>query len=317
VPRLRLSIAIATLAGVMAGAQSTAPPDYTITDNVNLVLLDVSVKNAKGNYVQGLRQENFHVAEDGHPRTITHFANVDVPVTVGLVIDISGSMRLKRPEVVTAGLAFARESNPHDQFFVVNFNNGLYFGLPAPLMFTDELRVLRSALYYGKPAGQTALYDAIAAALHHLEASTRDKRTLIIVSDGGDNVSRTSLDEVLAMAQASRATIYTVGLLDPNDRDINPKVLHKLSALTGGAFLRPQTSEDVMAAFKSICRDIRSRYSLGYVPDLEGSKKLVHKVKVTAKDEEGRKLSVLTRTSYTTALSQQFTTAQQNGRPMR
>jgi VWFA-related protein len=241
---------------------------------------------------------------------------MDAPVTVGLVIDNSGSMRLKRAQVVTAGLAFARESNPHDQFFVVNFNDGIHFGLPSPLAFTDQLQTLRSALYYGKPAGQTALYDATAAALHHLEASTRDKRTLIIVSDGGDNVSRTSLGEVLAMAQASRATIYSVGLLDPDDRDLNPKVLKKLSAVTGGEFLQPQTSEEVMGAFHRICRDVRSRYSIGYVPALEGNRRFVHKVKVTAKDPDGRKLSVLTRTSYTTALTEQFATAQQSeGRP--
>lgn len=299
---------------MIAWSQSVAPSTYTITDNVNLVLLDVSVKNSKGNYVQGLRQENFQVAEDGRSRAITHFASVDTPVTVGLVIDISGSMRLKRRQVVTAGLAFARESNPHDQFFVVNFNNGIYFGLPSALAFTDQLQTLRSALYYGKPAGQTALYDATAAALRHLEASNRDKRTLIIVSDGGDNVSRTSLEEVLSMAQASRATIYTVGLLDPDDRDVNPKVLQKLSSVTGGESLRPQTSEEVLAAFETICRDVRSRYSVGYVPALEGSKKFVHKVKVTAKDRDGRKLTVLTRTSYTTALRQQFTTARQSER---
>lgn len=312
VPRPWFWIPLAILVSVVLKGQSGGPADYTISDNVNLVLLDVSVRNAKGQYVRGLERANFHVADDGEARTITQFANVDVPVTVGLVVDDSGSMRLKRPEVIMAGLAFAKESNPNDQFFVVNFNDRVYFGLPRRLPFTDQLQTLRSALYYGKPMGQTALYDAVAAALHHLEDSAREKRTLIVVSDGGDNASRTNLDEVLSMAQASRATIYTVGLLDPYDRDLNPKVLRKLSSVTGGEFVRPQTADEVLTAFKNICQDIRSRYSIGYVPAPETGKRFVHKVKVIAKDAEGHKLSVLTRTSYTTALTQQFSARQQS-----
>jgi VWFA-related protein len=301
-----LWLVLLSLAGSLALAQPAAQADYTITDNVNLVLLDVSVRNSKGDYIRGLTQSNFHVDEDGRPRKITQFANIDVPVTVGLVVDDSGSMRLKRPEVVMAGLSFAKQSNPEDQFFVVNFNNRVFFGLPPSLAFTDQLQRLRSALYFGRPSGQTALYDAIAAALHHLEASDREKRTLIVVSDGGDNASYTSLKEVLSLAQASRATIYTVGLLDPFDQDINPKVLRKLSSITGGEFFKPDTLEQVQSAFQVICRDIRSRYSIGYVPALEENKRLVHKVKVVARDDNGHRLSVLTRTSYTTALIQQF-----------
>lgn len=296
------------LSGALSGGQSGALSDYTITDNVNLVLLDVSVRNTKGDYVKGLTQSNFRVAEDGHARAITQFASIDVPVTVGLVVDNSGSMRLKRPEVVMAGLSFAKQSNAEDQFFVVNFNSRVFFGLPPTLAFTDQLQRLRSALYFGRPMGQTALYDAIAAALHHLEASDREKRTLIVVSDGGDNASHTSLSEVLSLAQASRATIYTVGLLDPFDQDLNPKVLRKLSSVTGGEFFKPDTMEQVQSAFQVICRDIRSRYSIGYVPaPEENNKKLVHKVKVIARDDKGHKLAVLTRTSYTTALTEQFT----------
>lgn len=306
VPRLWLWIPHAILTAATVFAQAASQPDYTITDNVNLVLLDVSVKNSDGHYVKGLNPQSFTVAEDGRPRAITHFANIDVPVTVGLVVDNSGSMQWKRPEVVMAGLAFARESNPDDQFFVVNFNSRIHFGLPSGLPFTDQLQTLRSALYYGRPMGQTALYDAIAAALHHLERSACEKRTLIVVSDGGDNASHMSLKEMLAMAQASRATVYTVGLLDPDDHDLNPKILRKISKATGGEFLCPENSNEVLAAFETICRDIRSRYSIGFVPAMNGSRKLVHSVKVTAKDSDGRKLAVLTRTSYTAPIGKQF-----------
>jgi Ca-activated chloride channel homolog len=311
VPRLWPLIPCVILVGATVCAPAASQPDYTITDNVNLVLLDVSVKNSEGHYVKGLSSENFTVAEDGRPRTITHFANVDAPVTVGLVVDNSGSMQWKRPEVVMAGLAFARESNPDDQFFVVNFNSRIYFGLPSRMPFTDQLQTLRSALFYGQPVGQTALYDAVALALRHLELSAREKRTLIVVSDGGDNASHISLKQVLGMAQASRATVYTVGLFDPADRDLNPKVLRKISKTTGGEFLCPENSNEVLVAFKTICRDIRSRYSIGFVPALNESRKLVHSVKVTAKDSDGRKLTVLTRTSYIAPLSEQFAGTQQ------
>jgi len=152
---------------------------------VDLVLLDVGVRNPHGGFVSGLKKSSFQVFEDGRPREITHFASVDEPVTVGLVVDNSGSMRNKRPEVITAGLAFAKSSNPLDEFFVVNFNDSVVRGLPPALAFTDNLQILRAGLYYGQPSGQTALYDAVAYSLRHLEFGHRDKRTLIVVSDGG------------------------------------------------------------------------------------------------------------------------------------
>lgn len=315
VPGWRLLLVIAL--SIVAAPGQSEPHTYTITDNVNLVLLDVSVKGPHGNYVRGLTQSDFKVAEDGHPRAITEFANVDVPVTVGLVVDDSGSMRLKRNEVIMAGLSFAKQSNPQDQFFVVNFNNRVVFGLPPSMAFTDQLSRLRSALYFGRPVGMTALYDAVAAGLRHLEQSDREKRTLIVVSDGGDNASQTNLQDVLNLAQASRATIYTVGLLDPFDQDLNPKVLRKLSSVTGGEFFKPDTPAQVQETFRKICLDIRSRYSIGYVPPADrNDKKLVHRVKVTAHDEQGHKLSVLTRTTYTTAFTEQISARRQPEPPV-
>jgi VWFA-related protein len=272
--------------------------EYTISDNVNLVLLDVSVQNPHGGYVTGLTKADFHVSEDGHTRQISHFASVDTPVTVGLVVDNSGSMESKRGAVILAGLAFAKESNPQDEFFVVNFNNYVVRGLPPSMPFTDDLQTLRSALYYGKPVGQTALYDATADALKHLEHGHRDKRTLIIVSDGGDNVSKLSLTQLMPLVEGSRATIYTVGLFDPEDRDLNPAVLRKLSSVSGGEYFQPQNLSDVIPIFHKISKDIRNRYSIGYVPDVKTDKRQIRSVKVTA-HENGQRLIVRTRTTYT------------------
>ena len=273
---------------------------YTIEDHVNLVLLDVSVKDPNGGYVTGLEKSNFEVFEDGRPQIVTEFARADTPVTVGLVVDNSGSMRLKRPEVVMAGLAFAKESNPKDEFFVVNFNNHVVRGLPDRVAFTDNLQLLRSALYYGQPAGQTALYDAIAYALNHLELSRQDKRTLIVVSDGGDNISNTSLPELMRLIDSSRATIYTVGLFDPDDRDRNPRALQKLAKVSGGQFFEPATLGEVIPVFHKISQDIRNRYSIGYIPEDVESKRVVRALRVTATDKNHRKLTVRTRTAYTT-----------------
>ncbi len=277
---------------------------YTISDNVDLVLLDVSVKDPRGGYVTGLSKKNFQVFEDGRQRDITQFASVDTPVTVGLVVDNSGSMRLKRPEVVLAGLAFAKQSNSQDEFFVVNFNNSVVRGLPARTLFTDDLQALRAALYYGQPAGQTALYDAVAYGLKHLEYSHRDKRTLIVVSDGGDNVSHTRFPDLMKLIEASRATIYTVGLYDPEDHDLNPAVLRKMSSVSGGESFEPEKLDDVVPVFNKISKDIRNCYTVGYVPDEINDKHVVRTVKVTA-IEDNRRLLTRTRASYiTTPLSE-------------
>lgn len=286
----------AQLIATSAVAQNPRQP-YTISDNVDLVLLDVSVKDTHGGFVTGLQKSNFRVFEDGHSREITHFASVDTPVTVGLVVDDSGSMRGKRPEVVMAGLAFAKSSNPQDEFFVINFNNSVVRGLPPQLPFTDDLQTLRAALYYGQPVGQTALYDAIAYGLRHLDLGHRDKRTLIVVSDGGDNVSDLSLSELMHLVVASRATIYTVGLFNPVNRDLNPGVLRKLANVSGGEYFEPKALDQVIPTLEKISKDIRNRYTVGYTPDETNDRRKVRSIKVTAQ-RQGRKLLVKTRTAY-------------------
>jgi Ca-activated chloride channel homolog len=169
--------------------------------------------------------------------------------------------------------------------------------LPPLLPFTDDLQVLRAGLYYGKPVGQTALYDAVAYALRHLDLGHRDKRTLIVVSDGGDNVSRLSFSKLTRLVVASRATIYTVGLFDQENRELNPGVLRKLANVSGGEYFQPASIDQVIPVFEKISRDIRNRYTVGYIPDETKDRRAVRSVKVRAQDH-GRKLSVRTRTSY-------------------
>jgi Ca-activated chloride channel family protein len=287
-----------------AGFSQKPETPYTISANVDLVLLDASVRDSSGSYVTGLPKGAFRVTEDGRPRQITTFTNVDAPVTLGLVVDNSGSMRFKRPEVILAGLAFAKESNPQDEFFVVNFNDSVVHGLPPSILFTDDLQTLRAALYYGKPAGKTALYDAIATALKDLQKGHHDKRTLIVVSDGGDNASKISQQELISLIESSRATVYTVGMVDKGDEDFNPHLLRRVAAITGGLYFQPRTMDEVIPVFKKISKDIRSRYTIGYVPDETNAKRQIRSIKVSA-HSEGRKLIVKSRASYSISLAHQ------------
>ena len=238
----------------------------TIKINVDLVVLHAAVQNSDLTPVSGLGKEDFQVYEDGVLQEIESFSHEDIPVTVGLVIDNSGSMRPKRTEVVAAALAFARASNTKDQIFVVNFNEHVSFGLPANTPFTDKTAQLEFALSKVAADGMTALYDAVAAALEHLKKGDRDKHALIVISDGGDNASRHNLARIMALASRSEAIIYTIGIYDRDDPDRNPGSLKRLAKATGGEAFLPGSVKDVVPICERIARDIRNQYTITYVP---------------------------------------------------
>jgi VWFA-related protein len=280
-------------------AQNPPPSsEFRISTDVELVLLDVSVKDPKGGYVSGLKKEAFQIYENGVPQNITQFASADIPVTVGLVMDDSGSMLRKRSDVINAGLAFVGASNPQDQIFVVNFNDKVRRGLPETVPFTDDIKLLRSALSRDAAQGQTALYDAVAFALKHLESGRRGKKTLVLVSDGGDNVSTHSFKELLQSVQESRATIYTVGLFAPDDPDRNPHVLERMARISGGESFLPGELDEIIPICKKIAKDIRNRYTIGYTPVRSSDKAALRKIRVVASVPDRGKLLVRTRTSY-------------------
>jgi Ca-activated chloride channel family protein len=278
--------------------KTPANSEFKISTDVELVLLDVSVKHAKGGYVSGLTKENFQIYENGAPQKITEFASADIPVAVGLVFDDSGSMQPKRDEVINAGLAFVGASNPQDQIFVVNFNDKVRRGLPEGVPFTGDIKLLRSALSRDVPQGQTALYDAIAFSLHHLDSGRRDKKTLVVVSDGGDNVSKNTLKELMQIIQESRATIYTVGIFTPDDPDRNPRVLERIAGVSGGESFFPNGLGQVVPVCRQIAKDIRNRYTIGYTPVHSSNKTALRKIHVVATAPDRGKLVVRTRTSY-------------------
>jgi Ca-activated chloride channel family protein len=291
-------IVLGFLVGRLLWAQSTEQHPFTISENVDLVLLDVGVRDSQGHFVPGLKKSNFTVFDDGRKTEIRNFNTFDAPVALGLVVDSSGSMALKRVQVINAELAFAKQSNPGDQFFVVNFNDSVTRGLPPGVRFTDNLQMLRKALYFGLAAGQTALYDALSYSLKHLELSTLQRRSLIVVTDGRDNVSEIRFDRLMKEVEASRATIYTVGLRDPDsDNDLNAGVLRKISHVSGGEFFEPPEPSETASVFQEISKDLRHRYTIGYIPDESSDHRVLRTIKVVAR-EGNRKLKVHTRTSY-------------------
>jgi len=295
----------------VAQPQEIPPPgnrqsgQYTITVNVDMVVLNATVQNRNGVLVSGLGKGDFQVYEDGVLQQIESFSHDDIPVTVGLVVDNSGSMRPKRPEVISAALAFARSSNAEDQMFVVSFNENVSFGLPDDTPFTDKEAQLEAALSKIAADGRTALYDAVAAALEHLKKGNRDKKVLIVISDGGDNASKHNLAQIMALAGQSDAIIYTIGVFDEDDPDQNPHALHQLAKATGGEAFLPNSVKEVFAICEQIARDIRNQYSIAYLPTNGKRDGTYRVIQVHAGTRDRGRLLVRTRAGYTAPLKPQ------------
>jgi VWFA-related protein len=267
------------------------------TASTELVVLPVVVTDRQGRYVADLATGQFAVFDNGRRVPIDLFTAEDTPVTIGLVIDASGSMRPKIGEVAAAAMAFARASNPEDELFAVQFNDGVARTVAdRAFVPAGDLRALEAAIGSIRPDGRTALYDGLMAALDHLALGSRPRKTLIVISDGGDNASDATLDAVLKRARASNAAIYTVGLFDDNDIDRNPRVLKALAEATGGERFLPRSPGELLRACSRIAREIRSGYTIGYAPpDRDGA---YHRVRVEVDAAASRRLSVRTRPGY-------------------
>jgi Ca-activated chloride channel family protein len=301
---LLIVLPCAALSQQNSQATPSHPDGYTIRTNVDLVVLRATVRDRKGAPVAGLGKEDFQVFEDKVAQQIESFSHEDVPVTVGLVIDNSGSMRSKRSDVINAALAFARSSNPEDQVFVVNFNEHVSMGLPGNVPFTGNQQQLETALSRNKADGLTALYDAVAVALEQLKKGKWDKKVLIVISDGGDNASRHKLAEILSMVNQSSAIIYAMGIFDANDDDRNPRVLKQLSRISGGESFFPESLEEILPICEQIAHDIRNQYTISYAPANRRPDGTYRAIEVKARNTSSRgRLTVSTRPGYSAPLS--------------
>jgi Ca-activated chloride channel homolog len=307
--------------GEVAGQKQNAPPPsqpipFTIRSNVNLVVLRASVRDRRGAPVAGLEKRSFQVYEDRALQQIESFSHEDVPVTIGLVMDSSGSMRPKRADVIGAALAFARSSNPEDQLFVVNFNEHVSLGLPPNAPFTNDPAQLEKALSRAAITGMTALYDAMAVALEQLQKGKWDKKVLIVVSDGGDNASKRNLAQVLSMLNRSEVAVYTLGVYDDTDDDRNPRVLKQLSRASGGESFFPKTLKEIFPICEQIAHDIRGQYTITFATTNLKEDGAYRTIEVKAHEVAGgRRLTVITRAGYSVPLKLPVSQRGQDNRP--
>lgn len=246
---------------------SVCEPGVTFCIETERVVLHVSVVDRQDRFVTDLRQDEFSVVEDTRQQRLTFFAQEDVPVSIGLVIDNSGSMREMRQHVNRAALEFVRESNPQDEVFVVNFNDEAYLDQD----FTSNLDRLQDALQRIDTRGGTALYDATSIALDHLvEEGNKEynKRALLIITDGEDTSSRMDLELLVRKLQSTDVTIYGIGLLAEEERRAARRAerhLRSLTRPTGGPAYFPMDLQEVEPLVRRIAADIRNQYILEYI----------------------------------------------------
>lgn len=285
------------------GAKQQTHPS-AIHSTVDMVVLRITVANQKGEFVSDLTKNEFHVFEDKVPQQISVFSHEDVPISVGLVIDNSGSMREKRAQVNAAALTFVQTSNQKDEEFVVNFNDEFYLDTTGD--FTNNMRDLNDALSRIDSRGSTALYDALIGSLDHLKKGHRDKKVILLITDGDDDASRATLDQAVQAAGKSNAAIYAIGVFSEDDRKNDKgmirhskRVLKELTEVTGGEAFFPADLDEVKPICEQVAHDIRNQYTIGYYPTntaKDGSFRTI-KVDVNGPRTDG-KLSLRTRTGY-------------------
>ena len=264
---------------------NTADEPATFRADTRLVVLHATVIDKSGRLITNLQQKAFKVFENGVEQPIKKVLREDVPVSMGLIVDNSGSMRTKRQKVEAAALALVRASNPEDEVFIVNFNDEAYLEEPG---FTSDIKLLERGLSKLDSRGGTAMRDAIRMSMDYLkENGKKDKKLLVVVTDGEDNYSNVTLENLIRDIQRSEVPVqvYTIGLLSEEERREAKKAERALIAIaeaSGGASYIPKENNDIDKICQQVARDIRSQYIIEYNPiisELDGS---FRKIKVVA-----------------------------------
>jgi len=261
---------------------------------VQEVVLHATVVDETGRLVTSLDRSAFSVYQNDRLETITSFRREDVPVAIGVVVDNSGSMRDKRDRVNQAVLNLIQASNPEDEVFVVNFGQTPYLDQD----FTSDVKLLRTALHREPNRGSTALYDAVVASTVHLGNNRRlDKRVLLVITDGRDNMSRETLNDTLQKLQSSKGSVlYAIGLMD-EESGKGREALQSLAASTGGVAFFPRSLDEVDAITRTIAHDIRSQFMLAYNPG-PGIGTGYQRIRVEVKGPAHSHLTVRSRSGY-------------------
>lgn len=275
---------------------------FVFKKDVDEVLLHATVIDDKQRLVTNLDKGAFTVLEDGKPQTIISFHHEDIPVAMGILIDNSGSMREKRAKVNQAALNLVRASNPHDEVFIVNFNDEYYLDQD----FTNDLLKMKEALEKIDAKGGTALFDALVASSDHLKRNARlEKKVLFVVTDGEDNASSESLEQAVKQLQDENApSVYAIGILGDEEHPKRARrALEIIAQHTGGIAFFPKTLDDVDEISKTVAHDIRNQYTIGYKPTNPRATGGFRAVKVEARTK-GRKMTVRTKSGYYAGPSQ-------------
>jgi Ca-activated chloride channel homolog len=286
---VRFIVALALLP--LAGARAQQPPFRTET---RLVVLHATVRNARGELVTNLERGAFTVYENAKPQPVTLFRRDDIPVSLGLLIDNSGSMRALRSRVEAAALALARASNPRDEIFVLNFNDKARIDVP----FTSDVDLLEAGIARVDSIGGTAMRDALDMAQTYLsEHGTRDRKVLLVITDGIDNASVVTRARIEKQAEERDTVIFAVGMFGAGDRVKQGRhELDQLAERTGGMAYYPAGIDEIGAVALEIARQIRNQYTIAYAPlnqVLDGTYRTI-RVEVSAPQH----LSVRTRAGY-------------------
>ena len=283
-----------------SGAVEKEDGGYILHTDVEEVVLNATVLNGN-RLVQDLKKDDFQVLEDGVKQTIVSFQHTDLPVSIALVVDNSGSMAKKRPSVNKSALDLIEASNPADEAFVVNFSDEAFIDQE----FTSDVNKLRDGLGHIESRGGTALYDAVVASADKLAADAkRPKQVLIIITDGEDNASTLDLEQTIHRVQElSGPMIYCIGLLFGDEMSHSEvrhakRALEMLATETGGIAFFPKSIEQVDEIAAEVARDIRSQYTIGYHSTKPTTEPGFRRVQVTADSKGEGKLNVRTRTGY-------------------
>jgi Ca-activated chloride channel family protein len=274
---------------------------FTFRRDVDEVVLNATVVDGDNHLVNDLTQDDFHVFEDGTPQTIAAFQHQDIPVSMGILVDNSGSMRDKRAAVNTAALDLVKASNPQDEAFIVNFSDEAFIDQD----FTSDLNKLRDGLAHIDSKGGTALYDAVVASADQLAKNAkRPKQVLVIVTDGEDNASSLNLEQTIRRIQDLEGpVVYSIGLLfgdEGGGREARraKRALQMLSNETGGIAYFPHSLAEVDQICAEVAHDIRNQYTIGYhstKPASQGGYRLIN---VQASAPKHGKLIVRTKRGY-------------------
>jgi VWFA-related protein len=281
--------------GVVISTIAARAQDPTFSTDTRLVVLHASVVDRKGELVTDLTKDDFTVYENKDEQPIRTFLREDVPVSLGIVVDNSGSMRDKRKQVESAAIALVKSSNRDDEVFVVNFNDDLYLDVTM----TNDIRKMEEGIAQIDSRGGTAMRDALSASIDYLrEKAKKDKKVILVITDGNDNASAMTLEKLVQRAQQSEILVYAIGILNEEERreaKRAERALETLTSATGGQSYFPKALSEVSGIANRVAHDIRNQYVIAYSPTNEAMDGTFRRIEVKVK---GRGLSVRTRTGY-------------------